>query len=57
MQISKYFNPFFEITYFKSVLAEEQSSKRILYPTSCPKQTSISSDTRWATDMAATLLG
>lgn len=39
------------------VLADEQSSKRILYPTSWPRATSISSETRCATDMAATLLG
>ena len=39
------------------VLAEVQSSNRIVYPTSCPKVTSISSATRCATLIAATRLG
>lgn len=41
----------------KKSTSDVQSSKRIAYPTSCPSSTPISSETRLATDMAATLLG
>ena len=44
-------------TYFNAVLGLVQSSNRMVYPTSCPSWMSNSSDTRWATLMAATLLG
>lgn len=50
-------NNLLTFTHLSKVLDEVQSSNRILYPTSDPRQTSISSDTRCATDMAATLLG
>jgi len=43
--------------YFRIVLDDVQSSNRMLYPTSCPSPTSISSATRAATDMAATRRG
>ena len=43
--------------YLSKVLELVQSSNRIVYPTSCPRTTSISSATRWATLMAATLRG
>ena len=45
------------ITYFSTVLGLVQSSKRMVYPTSWPIITSSSSATRWATLIAATLLG
>lgn len=44
-------------SYLRIVLEDVQSSKRMLYPTSWPRPTSISSATRAATDMAATLRG
>ncbi|KAJ1499602.1 hypothetical protein HMI55_004310 [Coelomomyces lativittatus] len=45
------------VMYFKTVRGLVQSSNRIEYPTSSPMATSISSDTRFATDMAATRRG
>ena len=45
------------VMYFKRVRCDEQSSKRIEQPTSWPSCTSISSATRAATLIAATLLG
>lgn len=43
--------------HLRKVFGLVQSSKRILYPTSSPSDTSISSATRLATDMAATRRG
>jgi len=43
--------------YFNTVLLEVLSSNLIEYPTSSPNYTSISSETLFATLIAATLLG
>ena len=45
------------VIYFSSVDSLVWFSNRIWYPTCCPSSTSISSLTRFATDMAATRLG
>jgi hypothetical protein len=45
------------VMYLRKVLGEVRSSKRMVYPTPCPNGTSISSATRFATDMAATRRG
>jgi hypothetical protein len=45
------------VIYFKIVFYDVFSSNLIEYPTSSPKATSISSDTLFATLIAATLLG
>jgi hypothetical protein len=45
------------VQYFSLVLALVLSSNLIVYPTSSPRGTSISSDTRLATDIAATRRG
>lgn len=46
-----------EEAHLTRVLGPEHSSKRMEYPTSSPSTTSISSATRRATDIAATLRG
>ena len=43
--------------YLMTVWGDVQSSKRMEYPTCSPKRQPTSSDTRFATDIAATLRG
>ena len=45
------------VMYLMIVSLDVQSSNRIAYPTSFPSSTFISSETRFATDIAATRLG